>query len=718
MATTTTDHRSSDSGSSATGIDVVIPVYGAAEALDACLATVLRHSRMPPHRLVVVVDGPQSDQVEQVLAAHLDRLAGTQALELIRSTQRRGFVASVNRGMVGSDRDVVLLNSDTEVTAGWLDKLRAAAESDPRVATVTPFSNNATICSLPVFLEANLLPSGHTPDSFGRLVEECSERLYPQLPTGVGVCLYIKRAVLDQLGLLDEDRFGLGYGEEVELCLRASAAGYLHLLDDSTFIFHLGQRSFGASRERLVRRASRVLRRMHRSYISQVADFIRRDPIAPARRRVINQLERSWGVAESRATGSSTRRRRVLHIVHGWPPFNHAGTEIYARWLATSQVARHDVSVYSRIGDPHRCTRETSAYLDRGIDARLVVNNFDQRNPLARNAMVNLGLERDLTGFLERTRPELIHFHHLSGLSASLLRAAARDGRPIIYQVQDWWALCPRANLVRGDHSLCSGPGLNACSRCLPLTGLPPAPLLNRLLYLVRRRLLIRMLGLASTYVMGSQAIKRWYQEAGMLAPGAPVHVLPYGVPPATELRRQPSQLPLRFGYIGSIMPHKGVHVAVKAFHGLSQDQAELRIWGNPTILPEYSRQLDSLATPGTVKLMGTFAEADKGSVLSQLDILLVPSIGLESFGIVAREAMAAGVPVLASRHGALAELEIDGRCGALIAPGDSDALRSWIDRLIADPEIIDRWRSALPHVKTTEEHALEIEQIYQELLG
>jgi glycosyltransferase involved in cell wall biosynthesis/GT2 family glycosyltransferase len=718
MAATTMNPGSSDSGSSASGIDVVIPVYGAAEALDACLASVLGHSRLPPHRLVVVVDGPQSDQVETVLAAHLDQLVGTQAVKLVRCSQRRGFVASVNRGMAGSDRDVVLLNSDTEVTAGWLDKLQAAAGSDPRVATVTPFSNNATICSLPEFLEANLLPAGHTPDSFGRLVEACSQRLYPQLPTGVGVCLYIKRAVLDQLGLLDEDRFGLGYGEEVELCLRASAAGHVHLLDDSTFIFHLGQRSFGASREHLVRRASRVLRRMHRTYISQIADFIRRDPVAPARRRVLDELDKDWGISASRPTGGAGRRRRVLHVVHGWPPFNHAGTEIYARWLATSQVARHDVSVYARIGDPHRCTGEASAYLDRGVDARLVVNNFDQRNPLARNAMVNLRLERDLSSFLERTRPDLIHFHHLSGLSASLLRAAATVGRPIVYQVQDWWALCPRANLVRGDHSLCSGPGLAACSRCLPLTGLPPAPLLNRLLYLVRRRLLIRMLGLASTYVMGSHAIQRWYQEAGMLAPGAPVHVLPYGVPPASQVRQRPIRLPLRFGYIGSIMPHKGVHVAVQAFRGLSSDQAELRIWGNPEILPDYSRQLNELAEPGVVKLMGTFAEADKGDVLGQLDILLVPSVGLESFGIVAREAMAAGVPVLASRLGALAELEIDGRCGALIAPGDSDALRAWIDRLIAEPGIIDRWRAALPHVKTTEEHALEIDQIYQELLG
>jgi glycosyltransferase involved in cell wall biosynthesis len=693
-------------------IDVVIPVWGAAEALDRCLASVLRHSKLPPHRLLVVVDGPQPAAVEEVLEGHQPQLGS--GGKLIRNDQRRGFVVSVNRGMADSDNDVVLLNSDTEVTAGWLGKLQAAAYSDPAVATVTPFSNNATICSVPEPLVANLLPAGYSADSFGHLVESCSQRQYPQLPTGVGVCLYIKRQVLNQIGLFDEKRFGLGYGEEVELCLRATAAGYRHLLDDSTFIFHLGQRSFGASRRRLVQRASRIMRRLHRSYIRQIADFIERDPPAPARRRVVNGLLSSWGIVRD-----DRKRRRILHVVHGWPPFNHAGTEIYARWLARAQVDTYQVAVYARIADPHRCSGEASAYLDHGIRTRLVVNNFDRRNPFARNALIDRHLEHDLSELIAQVRPDLVHFHHLSGHCASLLRVAADHGRPIIYQVQDWWALCPRANLVRGDHSLCPGPGPGACSRCLPLTALPPAPLLNRLLYLVRRRLMIRMLGLANAYVMGSETIHRWYREAGLLSSAAQVHVLPYGVPePALVRSRRPTGLPLRFGYIGSIMPHKGVHVAVAAFRGLRPDRAELLIWGNHHALPEYTRQLEELAEPGVVRLMGTFAETEKASVLGQLDVLLVPSVGLESFGIVAREAMSAGVPVLASRLGALAELDIDGSCGALLPPGDGAALRSWIERLIAAPELIDRWVANLTRVKTTGEHAEEIDGIYQELLG
>ncbi|PYQ60072.1 MAG: hypothetical protein DMF53_17685, partial [Acidobacteria bacterium] len=149
-------------------VDVIVPVYGAA-----------------------VAGRPES----QVM--------------ILRNPERRGFVGSVNRGMAVSDRDVILLNSDTEVTAGWLEKLQEAAYSDPAVATVTPFSNNATIASLPRFAEVNALPSGWSADRFAALVERVSARERPRLPTGVGVCLYIKRKALDRLGLFDEARFGL-----------------------------------------------------------------------------------------------------------------------------------------------------------------------------------------------------------------------------------------------------------------------------------------------------------------------------------------------------------------------------------------------------------------------------------------------------------------------------------------------------------------------------
>jgi O-antigen biosynthesis protein len=684
-----------------------VPVYGAADELRACLASLLRHTDLVRHRLVLVIDGPQEDAVENALAA-----VGDRPVEVLRNPARRGFVGSVNRGMETSDRDVILLNSDTEVTARWIEKLQEAAYSHPAIATATPFSNNATICSLPRFVQANALPAGWTVDSFGTLVERVSRRERPRLPTGVGVCLYIKRKALDRLGRFDEESFGLGYGEESEFCFRALKAGFLNVLDDATFIYHAGQRSFGRSRSPRVRAAHRAMRRLHPEYLPTVARFLREDPAAPARERVIAALRRP--------TPRPREPRRSVHLVHGWPPWSTAGTETYARRLALRQAAWREVSVYARLADRGRDLGEATELWDGGARVRLVVNNFTQRDPLSRNALHDRRLAADFRRFLAETRPQLVHVHHLAGHAMTLVREASRLRVPVLYQIQDWWAPCARTNLLDAGRRLCPGPSPARCSACLPLTGLPPAPLLNRLLYAMRGRLAKRELRRADAFVMGSRAIHESYLQLGYLRPEDRAFVIPYGIErPAEPPRRKGPGRPLRFGLIGSILPHKGIHVAVAAFRGVDPALATLRVWGDPSISPSYTAELEALASPA-VRFEGRFDEERRGEIFAGIDVLILPSLGLESFGLVAREALAEGVPVLASRRGALEELfdpAAGPPCGALFDPEDLDELRDWIERLAREPEIVAGWAAHPPAVKEMAEHAEEIEAVYDRIL-
>jgi len=686
-------------------VDVIVPVYGAAPELAACLASLLRHTDLGKNRLVLVIDGPQDSAVEEAIEIARDAV-------ILRNPSRQGFVGSVNRGMASSDRDVILLNSDTEVTAGWADKLQEAAWSHPAIATVTPFSNNATIASLPRGAEVNALPMGWTVDAFAALIERVAARERPRLPTGVGVCLYIKRKALDRLGLFDAASFGLGYGEESEFCFRALKAGFLNVLDDATFVWHAGQRSFGASRTPRVRAAHRAMRRLHPEYLPTIARFLRVDPLAPARERVTAAL--------SQPSRPARGPRRVVHLVHGWPPWNHAGTEVYARRLALSQAAWRDVAVYARIADPERALGEALEVMDGGVRVRLMVNNFTQRNPLSRNALHDRGLATDFRRFLAETRPDLIHVHHLAGHAATLMGVAAERGVPVLYQIQDWWAPCARANLFDAGRRPCSGPSPARCTACLPLTALPPAPLLNRLLHAARARLTRREMRRADAFLMGSQALRDSFLSLGWLRPGDDAQVIPYGVerPATLPERLGVPDRPLRFGFIGSLLPHKGVHLAVAAFRGVAPARATLTVWGDARVSPAYRAELDSLASPA-VRFAGRFEEERRRETFAGLDVLLVPSLGLESFGLVAREALAEGVPVLASRRGALAELFADGPpCGALFDPEDPGELAAWVERLAADPGIVAGWRDSQPPVKGMPEHAQEIEAVYERLLA
>jgi glycosyltransferase involved in cell wall biosynthesis len=692
---------------------VIVPVRGAAEELSRCLTSILRHTDLRENGLIVVEDAGADPAVEEHLARLMERTE--LSIHVLRNPSRKGFVGSVNAGMQQSERDVILLNSDTEVTAGWLEKMRYAAYSSPDVATVTPFSNDATICSLPVPLEHNELPAGHDVNSFGALVETVSPREYPRLPTGVGMCLFIKREALDRLGYFDESSFGLGYGEENEFCFRALEAGFVHVLDDSTFVYHAGGRSFQSAARALKRTGARRLSRIHPAYLPTIAAFLREDPLRPARKRVLHALRPAW-----HPSPPTDPFRRVVHLVHGWPPWSHAGTELYARWLATSQAPLREVSAYARVGDPESELGDAREYLDAGVRVRLMVNNFTQRDPFSRNSLTSPTFERDFDRFLDRLRPDLLHVHHLVGHAASLLSVAHRRGVPILYQAQDWWPACARVNLTHRSLTLCSGPGVSKCAACIPLTRLPPSGVTNRALHLFRTRWLRRQLRLPKAFVMGSRFIERTYRDLGLLPAGTHVFVRSYGVPLADQpLRRRErpagGQRPLRFGYVGSILPHKGVHVAAEAFREVTPDRAVLEIWGDTTASPAYTASLQAHANPEVVELRGPFPEDTKARLLGELDALIVPSIGYESFGLVAREAIAVGTPVLAARGSALDEL-LDAGGGVAFAHDDPKDLRRLVLQLVERPEALARQARSLPPVKGFAAHAEEMNAVYAEV--
>jgi GT2 family glycosyltransferase/glycosyltransferase involved in cell wall biosynthesis len=685
-------------------LDVIVPIYGAAADLERCLTSVVACTDLARHGLILVIDGPQDDAVELVVRAFTKV-----ASQILRNDVRCGFVASVNRGMRASTRDVVLLNSDTIVTARWIEKLIDASVSSGDIGTVTPLSNNATLCSVPRAFEENLIPTGFDAESFAELVERVSKKEYPRLPTGVGVCLFIRRALLDDIGFFDAERFGLGYGEENDFCLRALARGWLHIADDATFIAHAGHRSFGSSRTALQRGAARTLVRRHPDYMPAIAAFMKTNPLASVHERINRALRARTPVTARRGP------RKVVHLVHGWPPRQQAGTELYGYWLAQRQLQWREVSVFTRMADPAREQGECVELADDGARVRLVTNNFVQRNPVARNALRDRIFEQAFGRFLREEKPELIHIHHLAGHAFSLAGVAKRFGVPIVHQIQDWWPLCRRVNLFDFAWQRCSGPGIAKCARCASLTRIAPAPLWNRVLHRMRRHAAQRALATADAFVMGSQFIHGDYVRAGLLPKNVPAFVLPYGVETSTRATRRAARRPLRFGFVGSILPHKGLHVAAEAFGGIDSETATLHAWGDASASPAYTQTLRGTAS---LTLEGTFAEEEKAAIFDSIDVLLVPSIGLESFGLAAREAMARGVPVVATADGALLEMFEPGVCGELFPSGDAAALRAIILRLAGTPEIVDTWSSRIPAIKSVDEHAEEIETVYEMVMA
>ena len=243
-------------------VDIVIPVYRGLAQTRRCIESVLADADRPAGRVIAVDD----HSPEPKLSAWLDSLAAEGRIQLVRNRRNRGFVASVNIGIeAAGTHDVVLLNSDTEVANGWLARLAGHAYATPRVASVSPFSNNATICSYP------RIAGG--PPAFGLGVAELDAACHAanagrrvELPTTVGFCMYVRRAALADIGLFDTAAFGRGYGEENDFCLRASARGWRHLLACDTFVYHEGSVSFGAGASSALDQGMAVLRERYPHY--------------------------------------------------------------------------------------------------------------------------------------------------------------------------------------------------------------------------------------------------------------------------------------------------------------------------------------------------------------------------------------------------------------------------------------------------------------------
>lgn len=233
-------------------VEVIICVHNALDDVRSCLESVVAHST-PPYSLILVDDASDTPTQD-----YLRQFAAEKHAVLIRHDAARGYTFSANVGLRSSLADYsLLLNSDTIVSADWLDRLVACAESNPRCGLIGPLSNTASWQSIPSVevkgdWAENPLPSGLSVDDVARLVAQYSARLYPVVPLLNGFCYMIRRAVIEQIGYLDEENFGPGYGEEDDYTLRARQAGWQAAIADDVYVYHAQSRSYSNETRRVL----------------------------------------------------------------------------------------------------------------------------------------------------------------------------------------------------------------------------------------------------------------------------------------------------------------------------------------------------------------------------------------------------------------------------------------------------------------------------------
>ncbi len=600
-------------------VDVIVPVYrGRAETLR-CLYSVLAASTETLFELVVIEDAsPDGELVDD-----LKQLAASDLFTLLVNRKNRGFIHSVNRGMkLHSKRDVVLLNADTEVFDGWLDRLRQAAWRDRYTATVTPLSNNATICSYPRFLQDNPFPLELSYAELDDLASEMNAGAEVTAPTGVGFCIYIKRAALADVGLFDVKHFGRGYGEENDFCQRAIHNGWRNIIAANIFVHHWGAASFKGQKDKRILAALKTLDRQHPTYQQDVAAFIESDPLRDFRSRIdYSRLMRL------------RRKKNVLMVCHqrGGGAERHVQEEI-------QRLTTEGIGVYlmrPKAGNPsHVVIRHPAA---------CQMPNLDSLNMADTTAMVNL--LSDL-GIAEIHTHSLVDFvsdapDHLVALKKAL-------GTPWKVNLHDYKIICPRINLAFPDGYYCGEPTEADCDRCLSKYGSD----FGVTDISSWRRMHQRALKAADRVLVpdpdAAERLEHYYPEIHF-------EVSPHeSLDPAQMTIRNPRLMPderLCIVIIGAIGKIKGFDVLLACARHARQHRLPLSF-----ALMGYSMN-DRLLRDAGVNVTGRYLEEQAQDTLETLGPHLVwlPSVWPETYSYTLSIALKAGLPVAAFDIGAIA---------------------------------------------------------------
>ena len=414
-------------------VDVVIPVYAGYDETVACINSVIRATSTIRREIVIVDDCGPEPKLREALRAF--ERAG--AITLIVNPQNLGFPGAANAGMsLHPDRDVILLNSDTLVPNGWIDRLRSAAYRAGNIGTVTPLSNRATICSYPEINKDNNLPADMAWEELDQLCAAVNDGRAVEIPTAVGFCAFLRRAMLRETGLLHTERWKKGYGEENELCILAASRGWKHMLTAALFVVHHGAVSFGdGGRRELLESNMPTLNRLYPDYIPRVMDFLRDDPPALARRAI------DW------ARLKRLSPRFMLHVSHR----NGGGTNVHVEDLVRRLTAKgHHALILEANSD------------DRGT---ATVRNL----VLGTRSVYRLPGERDaLIADLRAAGIWHAHFHQIMGGSAWARLPAQLDCAYDV-TVHDYSSFCPRIDLIDEDGRYCGEPAVAVCERCVAL---------------------------------------------------------------------------------------------------------------------------------------------------------------------------------------------------------------------------------------------------------
>ena len=593
-------------------VDVIVPVYNGLEYFDALFSGI--EKTKVPYRLIIVNDKSPDPEVGKYLekyAAEHDNVV------LLNNETNMGFLPSVNRALKMAENHVALVNTDVEVPEEWLERLMLPIFAKEKIATTTPFTTCGTICSFPDFCRDNKLfegmPLWEIDDEFRMIRPQ-----YPAMPTGVGFCMGMNLKAIQEVGLLDEENFGKGYGEENDWCQRAIAAGYENVHVDNLFVYHKHGGSFPSEeKQRLLKEHSEALLRKHPDYNKDTADYCRRDPLRPVRLYVEMKL--------------LNRKLDVPTIV----AFDHdlgGGATAYLvekRRLALREGYRFVTIRYNIVSNRFYFTYQYKQY-----EMEFFANDLETA----------LG---ELMRVDEIWINELVTYQNLYETLERILRLKREQGAKILMLLHDFFALCPAVNLIDARGKYCGVPSCEVCDKCVPdnrsnaCTEYGSGTLWRTKF----REFLLNCDEIRAFSDDTAKLFKRAYPDVYNL------HVIPHAPHylPAVKKNRKTTET-FNIGLIGVLCYKKGLEVVKALVKYIEENDLNIRL----RLIGTSDEEIESPVFSQTGRY--TREEIPRLTLEQDIDMFLIPSVWPETFSYTTSEIISMGFPVAVLPVGAPVE--------------------------------------------------------------
>jgi len=531
-----------------TPITIVIPVYHGFDETLNCLFSVVksRIGAKMPCRLEVIDDQSHDTDLSDALL----RLADMGLILLTRNEKNIGFVASVNSGMAQYlESDIILLHSDTEVYGDWVERLHHSIYCAPDIGTATPLSNNANICSYPLFCKDFPYSFGLQFSELDSIVHEINAGQTIDIPTGVGFCMYIRRACLEGTGFFDFDVIGHGCGEENDFCQCAMKQGWRSVLCADTFVRHLGRVFIEGEIPAKAKLDKTVMRRRIPDYESDMTDFCQKDPVRPLRERLdLNIIRHLHG-----------KRMFMLHFGLSWG----------------GGVTQH-VDEMCAVLNSHRVST-VKAF--PGKIRNKIVFSMPQLHWSSNARELDLAQPTEDIGYaLRQMGFEHLHIHHTVGFESSFpdIIASAAAAAKITYDftVHDYYCICPRIHMVGGKGVYCDCRDPQRCDDCLRKFGAMDVPVRSIVDW---REMFCRFLNAARMVFVPDEDVeerlKLYYPDIKFTVRKHIEPTLPEGL---TFMPRKDDE-PLRVAVLGRLLLHKGREILKKCATDAQKNKRPIR---------------------------------------------------------------------------------------------------------------------------------------------